>query len=289
MTRGARAVSAAQTSHPAAGRHPVDTGTAELLEDSDRVGGWLLRLDGTAQSYVDLLDPTHLELDYIARLADVIDAAWSAGRALRAVHLGGGAATLARWLDATRPGSRSLVVEHDAALVALVRRELGLPRAPAVRVRVGDARAELAALAPAGADLVVLDAYDAAAVPTSLASVEAARLALRALRPGGLALANLADRPPLAFARGQVAAWRATGAAVLALAAPGVLAGRRPGNVVLAASTGPLPVDALQTGLGRSPLPTRLLVGEALERFTGGATAPTDATARAGPSIGGRR
>lgn len=280
---------------PQPGRHLVDTGTAELLADADRYGGWLLTLDGTPQSYVDLLDPTHLEFDYVARLADLVDALWAPGRPLRAVHLGAGAATLPRWVEATRPGSRQLVVEHDAALVALVRAELGLPRGPAVRVRIGDARRELATLPPGSADLVVLDVYEGGAVPASLASREAAALALRVLRPGGALLSNVADRPPLAFTRGQVAtllsAARAASAVgdLLAVAAPGVLAGRRPGNVVLAASLEALPVAAVRARVAGTPLPARVVHGPALVSFSGGAAVVRDGTAAPGPSIGSHR
>ncbi|MFD7512485.1 spermidine synthase-like protein, partial [Streptomyces sp. NPDC059853] len=37
---------------------PVAFGTARLLPDLDRDGGWLLTVDGAPQSYVDLRDPT---------------------------------------------------------------------------------------------------------------------------------------------------------------------------------------------------------------------------------------
>jgi len=46
------------------------------------------------------------------------------GRPVHAVHLGGGAFTLARYIAATRPRSTQQIVERDAALVQLVRRAL---------------------------------------------------------------------------------------------------------------------------------------------------------------------
>ena len=45
---------------PASGRWPVDFGEAELLRDLDAEDGWLLSVDGVAQSYVDRADPSHL-------------------------------------------------------------------------------------------------------------------------------------------------------------------------------------------------------------------------------------
>ena len=49
-------------------------------------------------------------------------------------------------------------------------------------------------------------------------------------------MANVADGPGLAFARGQVATYLSVFAHVVAMAEPGIWRGRRFGNVVLAAS-----------------------------------------------------
>ncbi len=102
------------------------------------------------QSYVDLDDPRHLELEYMRRLGHLIDLAAPAGMPLRVLHLGGGGLTLARYVAATRPGSRQLAVEADAEVARLVRRRLPLaqagqprPGTGRIRVRVADARAVL--------------------------------------------------------------------------------------------------------------------------------------------------
>src|SRR5258705_1100717 len=112
---------------------PVDFGLAELVPDADRAAGWTLLLDGTPQSYVDLNDPTWLEYEYVRRLASVLDATGEPGAGLRILHLGGGALTLPRYVAATRPGSVQRVVERDAALAALVRGVLPLPRGADLR------------------------------------------------------------------------------------------------------------------------------------------------------------
>ena len=46
----------------------VDSGAAELLRDADRASGWILLVDGTPQSYVDLDDPQYLDFEYVRRL-----------------------------------------------------------------------------------------------------------------------------------------------------------------------------------------------------------------------------
>ena len=101
----------------------------------------MLLIDGVPQSHVDLEDPRYLDFEYVRRIGHVIDETAPAGQPLRVLHLGAGALTLARYVAATRPGSRQLAVEVDAALVDLIR--LRLPLDAKVRVRVGDARAEL--------------------------------------------------------------------------------------------------------------------------------------------------
>ena len=77
----------------------VDTGQAELVPDPDRPGSWTLLLDGAPQSHVDLTDPTHLEFEYVRRLAAALDLIAPAGAPLRVLHLGGGALTLPRYVQ----------------------------------------------------------------------------------------------------------------------------------------------------------------------------------------------
>lgn len=260
----------------------VDSGQAMLVPDPDRPGSWLLRLDGTPQSHVDLTDPTALSFEYMRRLAAVVDTTGDPEGPLRVLHLGGGALTLPRYVAATRPGSRQRVVEHDAALIALVRRELPLPRRADLRIRAADGRIALTGEPDARYDLVVADVFGGAQVPGRFATVEFATQAARVLRPdGGRYAVNLADGPPLRYTRGQVATLRAVFGDVCLIAEPGVLRRRRFGNVVLVASRDPdgLPVAELATRAARDSCPARVLHGEDLDRFVAGARAITDATA----------
>jgi SAM-dependent methyltransferase len=269
----------------------ADFGTARLLPDIDRERAWLLTVDGAPQSYVDLDDPGHLEFEYARRIAYAVEAAFPGTEPLDAVHLGGGAMTLPRWLGHVRPGSRQQVVEADRRLAALVAEELPLPD-PAVAVHTQDARAWLEEAPPGSADLVVVDVFGGSRVPAALTSVEFVRDALRVLRPGGLYTANLADAAPFAFLRSQVATARAAFAAQAApgeaadlcvLAEPAVLRGRRYGNAVLVASRRPLPVAALTRLCAADPFPARAVHGPDLDRLTGSAAPVTDAAATASP------
>ncbi|MET9810079.1 spermidine synthase [Streptomyces halstedii] len=262
---------------------PVDGGLAELVPDRERPRGWTLLLDGAPQSHVDLDDPAYLSFAYQRRLGHVIDLAAPAGRPLHAVHLGGGAFTLARYLAASRPRSTQQIVEVDAPLVDLVRRELPLDPQARTRVRAMDARAGLGRIPDGWADLVIADVFSGARTPAHLTTVEFLTEVRRVLRPGGQYAANLTDGPPLAHLRGQIA----TAAALfpeLALAAdPVVWRGRRFGNAVLVASDLPVAVAELTRRVAGDPHPGRVEHGRALADFTGGAAVVTDATARPSP------
>ena len=265
------------------GRTPVRGGTAELLADADRDGSWMLLVDDTPQSHVDLDDPTHLEFEYVRRIGHVLDVAAEPGAALDVVHLGGGALTLPRYVAVTRPGSRQRVVEIDQPLTDLVRAHLPLPRGARIRVRADDARVGLAALPATSADVVICDVFAGARTPGHLTSAEFAADVRRVLRPGGCYAANVADGPPLRFARGQVATLRAVFRHVCLLAEPGTLRGRRFGNLVAVASDADLPIDEYVRRCARDPMPARVVHGEDLVRFAGTARPVHDDAAVASP------
>src|SRR5215467_9144205 len=103
----------------------------------------MLLSDGIPQSHVDLEDPRHLELEYMRRLGHLVDLAAPASEPLRVLHLGGGGLTLARYVDATRPGSAQLAVESDRRVANLVRRRLPLGRPEGPPDEVGAARLDV--------------------------------------------------------------------------------------------------------------------------------------------------
>jgi spermidine synthase len=268
---------------PLPGAAPVDGGTAELLADADRDGSWILLVDGTPQSHVDLDDPTHLEFEYVRRIGHVLDLAGEPGRPLDVVHLGGGALTLPRYVAVTRPGSRQRVVEIDQPLTDLVRRHLPLPREARIRVRRADAREALEALPEHSAAVVVSDVFAGARTPAHLTTVEYAAAVRRVLRRGGVLTANVADGPPLRFARAQAATLRAVFRHACLIAEPGTFRGRRFGNLVAVASDAPLPLADLSRRCAADPMPARLLAGVELDRFAEGTHPIHDAEAVASP------
>ncbi|MFB7502990.1 spermidine synthase [Streptomyces broussonetiae] len=262
----------------------VDGGLAELVPDPDRGRAWTLLVDGAPQSHVDLDDPAHLSFEYQRRLGHVIDLAAPPGRPLHVVHLGGGAFTLARYVAATRPRATQQVVEQDASLVQLVRRELPLDPNARIRVRSADARAGLGKVPDGWADLIIADVFSGTRTPAHLTSTEFLDEVRRALKPSGVYAANLADGPPLTHLRGQIATAAARFAGLALIADAAVLRGKRFGNAILVASDAPLPLAELTRRAASDPHPGRVEHGKPLTDFTGGAAPVTDAAAVASPA-----
>ncbi|MEU6393061.1 fused MFS/spermidine synthase [Streptomyces sp. NPDC046939] len=262
----------------------VDGGLAQLVPDRDRPSGWTLLLDGAPQSHVDLADPAHLSFEYQRRIGHVLDLAAEPGRPVQAVHLGGGAFTLARYVAATRPRSTQQIVERDGPLVHFVREHLPLDPGARIRVRTADAREALAKLPDAWADVLVADVFSGARTPAHLTSTEFLNEVRRVLRPMGTYVANAADGPPLAYLRAQIATAAAVFPELALIADPAVLRGRRFGNAILVASGAPLPVADLNRRAAGDPHAGRVEHGRALRDFAGGAAPVTDASAKASPA-----
>jgi hypothetical protein len=256
----------------------VRLGGAELVPDLDRTHAWLLFIDGVPQSGVDLADPGYLEFEYVRRIGHAIDLAFPPGTAIRALHLGGGALTLPRYIAHTRPGSPQLVAEIDDALTDLVRTSLPLPAGHRIRVRAADARAVVESVRAGSYDLVIADVFAGAVTPPWLTTAEFAAATARALRPGGLYAVNVAAGPPLDPARAAVATVRSSYKETCMIAEASVLRGRRRGNLVVFGSDQPLPEAALLRAAAGDPFPARVVSGDELGRFVSGAPVITDAT-----------
>lgn len=233
------------------------------VEAADRPGSWTVRLDDMDQSHVDLDDPTRLVFDYVRRIGDLLDAASAPGAPLRVLHVGGAGLTLPRYVAATRPGSRQVVLEPDAALTALVRDRLPLPRRSGISVRPEDGRDGLAGVREAWAEAVLVDAFAGAEVPLALVTTQAWREVDRVRVGGAPVVLNVSDRAPFTQTRDVIASMREVlGEVVVGVESPTWRA-RRPGNLLLV-SGAPPPVAGTRT--------YRWLTGDAVTGSLGGGT-----------------
>lgn len=218
---------------------------AEILPDGFSATGWALRIGGIEQSHVDLADPRTVRHEYLRRVANVLDTAAAPGEPLSVLHLGGGALTLVRYVQATRPGSEQTVVEIEPELIDLVTGALPLPEGTRMRALIGDAEEQLALLAEADArfDAIVLDVFNGSDSPPHLARERFYARCLERLTERGILLVNIGDDDGLRFFADQVREVRGA-AAQARMAGPwtltdSVVAGiLEEGNLVLALGPG---------------------------------------------------
>ena len=260
---------------------------ATIEPDPYQDGAYILDVDGTPQSHVFLEQPDELFFEYVRRIGHVIDSLAPEGEPITAVHLGGGALTLPRYVAATRPGSRQQVVELEQDLIDFVREHLPLPRDASIRIRYGDARDVLGKF-PAGlhgsVDLVVIDIYSGARTPAHVTTLEFFTEVSKLLSPTGVIVINAADGPGLAFARSEAATLRTVVPHVIAFAEAQVLKGRRFGNVVLVGGTRTDLIEWMPRLMAGGPHPARVLADSEMKAFIASAPIVTDATAVDSPT-----
>lgn len=183
--------------------HETDYACVDIQTDPANPAGRSLYLDRLRHAYVDLTDPTNLDIRYIRVFADVADSLPPGP--LTSLHLGGGGFTFPRYLQTTRPGSDDVVFEIDGDLVDIAESELGLETSATLQVEVGDARVNIDGLQDDRYDLVIGDAFSGNSVPWHLTTEEFLRELDRVLKPDGLYVLNVIDSGANRFARAQAA------------------------------------------------------------------------------------
>lgn len=259
---------------------------AQAARDGSRI---TLLVDGTPQSEVDLDDPESLAFAYVRHMGHVLDLAFPEGRRITALHLGAGALTLPRFIEHRRPGSRQQVIELEQDLVEFVRAVAPLPQHASIRMRYGDARAQLDRL-PRGlrgtVDALVVDVFSGAQTPGHVTTLEFFEALREFLQPEGVLLVNIADGHDLRFARGEIATIREAIGPALLIADPAVFKGRRFGNIVAAASPAGLDLPGLARLVASGFPPASVHDDVRAERWLGGAAPVRDADATDSPLPG---
>lgn len=249
---------------------------AQVIDGLEPCRGRTLYLDTLRHSCVHPEDPTQLDFTYTQILGDVLTTVAPEGAPIDALHIGGGGFTMPRYIEATRPGSSSLVLELDPTLVEIAEDELGLETGPDLRVEVGDARTTLAVQPDDAYDVVIGDAFGGLAVPWHLSTREVAAEVQRTLRPDGVYAINLIDNPPLDFARAEAATLRDVFGNVAVVGPQQRLAGLDGGNFVLLASDAPIDVEGISASNAQRGDDDQVLTGARLDEFVGDAAVLSD-------------
>lgn len=238
--------------------HEIDTGVAEVLHEPD--GSMVLLVNGVPSSHIVPGDPERLDFEYMRWIADFLDTHYphEAKSKSRITHLGGGACTLARYFASKWKGSRNTVVEIDSDLAVLARELFDIPRAPTVKIRVGDAREVTDAFKPSTRDVIIRDVFSSATTPRNLTTVEFYRAAWASLSKSGYYIANCGSHADLKEAKEELAGMCEVFPHVAAIADPPMLKGRRYGNIVLIGANQPIEASpALTRNLLKGAVPAQ--------------------------------
>ncbi|OKL49251.1 spermidine synthase [Boudabousia marimammalium] len=242
----------------------IDSGKVQLRRVDN---GIMVVINNAESSMIDLTDPTYLEFEYMQHMTILTHVWRSEPTAITALHLGGGACSLARAWAHLRPGSKNKVVEVDGKLATLVREWFDLPSAPAVSIRVGDARVVAEQLRDGSYDVIVRDVFAGIKTPLTVSSTEATGHYARVLQNDGLFLANIAATPGDETAAREFRTIAEHFPYLVAVSSPKVARGQRRGNIVVAASRVPFDLDAVDVELRRCPLPVSRVDSKTCKRW----------------------
>lgn len=258
----------------------VDQGIAEIKHDPFTYGAWLLLLNGAESSQMNPDDPENMGFEYMRWMAKIIRRRFepSATERVRMLHLGGAGCTVARWVAWQYPNAHQTAVELDAKLAELARTHFGLPRAPQLKIRVGEAGHVLAGTPEARWEVIIRDVFHQPTpgaehtTPAHLITQDMAAHAARALSPNGVYLVNYGGPADLSLARAETATIGEAFEHVSLVADPVMFKGRRQGNIIIVGSHSPLTEpDQLCRVLLADEFPAHLKMGEDVAKFRGSA------------------
>ena len=243
---------------------------ATLDKDPWHPNAFVLSIDNAEQSHVNLAEPQEVFYEYLRRIANAIDLLKPAGEPITALHLGAGALTLARYIQATRPGSIQHAVELERELLDFVLEQLPLPAGTNLSSHVGDAREALAELpAELTFDVVILDIFSGPDAPAHLACVDFYREVAALLAPEGIVAINVGDEPGFTLVTSQTKALQEAMTSVAAYGTSMLFSRRYPGNIILLGKNGRWPEGWAQQLVAAGPHPATVLTGVELDELTG--------------------
>jgi spermidine synthase len=197
-------------------------------------------------------------------LAAGVDVLAPRGKPIDALHIGGGAFSLPRYIAAVHPGSSNTVMEIDQAVVDTAHEDFGLREEPGLRIEVGDARLLVQDEPARKYDFAIGDAFGGRSVPWHLTTREFLDELESRLRPRGAYLMNLIDRK-LEFARAEAATLRR------AFRHVALLRSQNTSNQILIASNAPIDAAAIAARAARKRAYSVPVTGAALDRLIGDA------------------
>jgi len=164
----------------------------------------------------------------------------------------------------------ALAIDLMLPAFGVMRESFGLRSTSAIRIRTGDAREVLTGLPDARYQVIIRDAFEVDAVPRHLRTRGFVEQVARVLSPGGTYVANIADGGTMEASRHEAATALTAFRHLALIAEPAQFHHRRFGNVVLVASSAPLPLAALGRRLASGPIRASMLEDDEVTAFVAG-------------------
>ena len=230
---------------------------------------FVLSIDNAEQSHVNVAEPQEVFYEYLRRIANAVDLVKPAGEPITALHLGAGALTLARYIQAVRPGSVQHAVELERELLDFVLDQLPMPTGTDLTIHIGDAREALTEL-PEGMlfDVIILDIFSGPEAPEHLACADFYSEAGALLTPDGILAVNVGDEPGFTLVTSQTKALQEAMSHVGAYGTSMLFTRRYPGNIILLGKNSSWPEGWAQQLVAAGPHPATVLTGVELDELT---------------------
>lgn len=161
------------------------------IDETDGATIKRLILDRRVHSAIKIDDPVYQHLQYTDVITQVVDSIDK--EALNAIHIGGGAFVVPRYISEISPASNNVTYEIDPVLIDVGELEFGLIVDEKNVVEIGDARVSLGREKDNTADIIVGDAFSSRAVPWHLTTSEFISDINRVLKVDGVYVMNIID------------------------------------------------------------------------------------------------
>jgi predicted O-methyltransferase YrrM len=182
--------------------------SAKIFQHEGPPPQWVLVIDGSLHSSVDVDDPSRLYFNYTQKLGSIIETLFPEKEKLSTLHLGAGALSVARYIEATRPGSPQVVVEIETDLLDFVESAIPLANKADIEFLTGDAREVVENNKDRFTnkfDLIVVEIFLKRTTPAHVTSSEFYTLLSDTLKPGGVVIVNVIDGETYQYASNQFA------------------------------------------------------------------------------------
>jgi hypothetical protein len=179
---------------------------AELFHHEGPPPQWVLRIGGTLHSSVNIDNPSDIYFYYAQKIVSIIEGIFPGNDRLSTLHLGAGALSLARYIEATRPGSPQVAVEIETDLLDFVNAVIPLSNEKDVELLTGDARDVVEKNIQRFAnkfDLIIAEIYLDRTTPAHVTSLEFYSLLKSTLSTNGVLIVNVVDGGDYEFAPNQ--------------------------------------------------------------------------------------